>query len=152
VAAHSEASSRSQPLTVWLIEDNPTDVFVMKEALKQSGLEHTVQVAPDGEAALSLLRGIENEENTVPPALVLLDLNLPKTSGTDVLAAIRTDARCARVPVIIVTSSDSPDDLRAIQALNATAYFRKPTELSAFMKLSDVIRQVLSGPPDPLQP
>ena len=130
-------------MTIWLIEDNPADAFVMTEALRSSGLLFQLRSVVDGEAALELLRGVEDGEQVLP-ALILLDLNLPKTSGIEVLSHIRGAARCGRVPIIVVTSSEAPADLAAIQALNATAYFRKPTSLDAFMKLSDVIRRVLA--------
>jgi two-component system, chemotaxis family, response regulator Rcp1 len=137
-----ETLPASAPLTIWLIEDNPADAFVMTEALKSSGLSFQLRSVVDGEAALDLLRGVEEGEQVLP-ALVLLDLNLPKTSGIEVLSHIRGAARCSRVPIIVVTSSEAPADLGAIRELSATAYFRKPTDLDAFMKLSDVIRDVL---------
>jgi DNA-binding response OmpR family regulator len=77
------------------------------------------------------------------PALILLDLNLPKVTGFEVLAAIRDDARLANVPVIVVTSSDSTEDMKTIHDLGATAYFRKPHDLDQFMRLSDVVKAAL---------
>lgn len=141
-SAPAETSTASTPLTIWLIEDNPADAFVMTEALKSSGLLFQLQSVVDGEAALELLRAAEDGEQVLP-ALILLDLNLPKISGLEVLSQIRAAARCGRVPVIVVTSSEAPSDLSAIRELSATAYFRKPTSLDAFMKLSDLVRQVL---------
>lgn len=114
----------------------------MTEALKSSGLLFQLQSVVDGESALELLRAAEDGEQVLP-ALILLDLNLPKISGLEVLSQIRAAARCGRVPVIVVTSSEAPSDLSAIRELSATAYFRKPTSLDAFMKLSDLVRQVL---------
>jgi DNA-binding response OmpR family regulator len=99
-------------------------------------------VLEDGEKAVRFF------ENTVDapalcPDLVLLDLNLPRFRGKYVLSRIRA-SRCARVPVLIVTSSDSSDDREDMERYGAAAYFRKPSDLAEFMKLGDVVRDLLS--------
>ena len=125
-----------------LVEDNEADVFIAKEVLKDSGFHFDLQVAGDGESALRFLRNLEDGQKTCP-ALVLLDLNIPKLSGIEVLAQIRGGGRCNDIPVVVVTSSDSPEDIAAVRRLNVSAYFRKPTSLPAYMKLGDVVREVL---------
>jgi CheY-like chemotaxis protein len=140
----------NKPIPVLLIEDNPTDVFVITQVLKQSGLEEGLQVASDGAQAMDLWQSIQaqNEANhnahEICPTLVLLDLNIPKVSGREILAHIRSSPHCGSVPVVVVTSSDSPEDLAAIRALNASAYFRKPIDLSDFMELGRLIAQTLA--------
>jgi len=99
----------------------------------------------DGDAALALMRHAEAYGPTASPELVLLDLNLPKIPGIQVLAALRQSPSCRTVPVVVVTSSDSEADLRAIAELGVTSYFRKPHSLDAFMSLSDVIKGALSA-------
>jgi CheY-like chemotaxis protein len=128
-----------------LVEDNPTDAFVIKGVLKECGLEYQLHVAADGETALAFLRDLEGDARAACPALVLLDLNLPKISGLQVLSLIRKGQRCNKMPVVIVTSSDSAIDRAATRALGATAYFRKPSDLDGFSELCNVIRRVLGG-------
>ena len=112
--------------------------------LRHCRLPFDLTVLTDGDAALVMLR--RAEEGTLPamPDLVLLDLNLPKVSGIQVLASLRKSHTCGAVPVIVVTSSDSAGDMKAIRDLGVTAYFRKPHSLDAFMSLSDVIRGALA--------
>jgi CheY-like chemotaxis protein len=125
------------------VEDNRSDIFVVKEILKQLELETSLQVARDGEQALKFWASVENDLQDPCPDLVLLDLNIPKVSGLEVLSRIRGSRHCAGVPVVILTSSDSRDDLAAIRSLNASAYFRKPADLAAFMELGKVIQRLL---------
>lgn len=122
---------------ILLVEDNHADVVIIREALKQSGIAFDLRVAGDGESAME-----EIERN--PPDLMLLDLNLPKISGLEILERVRRDGPLQRLAVIVVTSSDSPRDLAAIEALGADAYFRKPTALAEYMKLGAVIRRMLA--------
>jgi two-component system response regulator len=128
---------------VWLIEDSATDVFVIKDVLRACAFEFELRVMSDGDSALSLLRSIEDNEHSEAPALVLLDLNVPKVHGIEVLSALRRAPRCSKAPVIVVTSSDSPSDLKAIYDIGVEAYFRKPHDLDEFMKLSEVIKRTL---------
>jgi CheY-like chemotaxis protein len=140
---------RVSPLTVLLIEDNPTDALVISQILTNCGLGGDIQLAIDGEAALDLWKKIEAEKCPGQPpcgCLVVLDLNLPKISGHEILARIRASPGGAAVPVVVVTSSSSAHDLAAIQALKASAYFRKPTDLYAFLELGNIIAKVLSAP------
>jgi len=140
------ATSNHHPVPVLLIEDNPTDIFVITQVLKEFGLEAGLQVATDGATGLDLWQASHASPCGADcPGIVLLDLNIPKVSGREVLARIRSSPRCGDVPVVIVTSSNSPEDLAAIGALNASAYFRKPTDLSAFMELGNIIARLLPG-------
>jgi len=129
---------------VWLIEDSATDVFVIKDVLRACALELDLRVMSDGDSALSLLRSVEDNERSEAPGLILLDLNVPKVHGIEVLSALRKARRCSKAPVIVVTSSDSPSDLKAIRDLGVKAYFKKPQDLDEFMKLTDVIKMVLN--------
>ncbi len=128
---------------ILLVEDNPTDVFVIREVLKECGLECELHVAADGETAVEFLRRLEADAAAPCPAVVLLDLNLPKLSGLEVLRLVRNGQRCSGIPVVIVTSSDSATDLAAIQEAGATSYFRKPFDLAGFLNLGNLIRQIL---------
>jgi CheY-like chemotaxis protein len=126
-----------------LVEDNPTDVFVIREAIARSGLKLNLRIASNGEEALRYLRDLARAEKPACPALVLLDLNLPKVGGIEVLQHLRNSSLCSRMPVIVVTSSTAEADRAAVRRLGAEAYFQKPTSLAAYMELAEVIKRVL---------
>ena len=137
----SELSAAAEPLDVLLVEDNEIDIFVIRRALSECSFKVRVHVARDGEEALSYLK----DDQRPSVALLLLDLNVPALSGLEVLRHLRSSPRFNRTPVVVVTSSDSDFDRDAVQALGAAAYFRKPTNLAAYMDLARVIMQVLPG-------
>ena len=124
------------------MEDNSTDVFVIKRVLQECGLEKHVRVASDGQQAVQYLQGLSEDPACPQPFLVLLDLNVPKISGIEVLRKLRA-GRCRRTPVIIVTSSVSEWDRAAAESLDAQAYFQKPHDLTEYMKLGGVIKRIL---------
>lgn len=132
----------NKPVRIFLAEDNDGDVFLVRLALEKRGLTHDLVVANNGEAALSLLEQAEHGL-TGAPELILLDLNLPKVNGNLVLSRIRQSPAFSGTPVIILTSSDSPKDRESALSLGADLYFRKPTDLRAFMQLGDVIQETL---------
>jgi len=135
---------QSRAITIWLVEDSATDAFVIGEVLRHSRLPFHLILMTDGDAALVRLKGLETSDWSAIPDLVLLDLNLPKVSGIQVLAALRQSRSCGAVPVIVVTSSDSASDMKAIGDLGVTSYFRKPHSLDAFMSLSEVIKRAIA--------
>jgi CheY-like chemotaxis protein len=126
------------------VEDNDADVYLVNEVLRQCGFTYQLHVSTDGAEALAFVENLERNDDCANLALVLLDLNLPKIDGIQVLERIRKSARCGSVPVVILTSSDSPPDLAAIRRLHATAYFRKPADVVAYMHLGKVIEQALT--------
>jgi CheY-like chemotaxis protein len=138
----SEAGS--DEVSILLIEDNPADVFLVEEAMKTEDISYRLTHAADGERAISLLRQLEDDKSLPCPSLLLLDLNLPRKSGDEVLERFRASERCKNVPVIILTSSDSATDREKARRLGANAYFRKPSDLDEFLRLGAVIKQVLA--------
>lgn len=128
------------------MEDNDADVFLVEEALNQHGLQAPVRVLRDGALAQDFVATIDADPEEPVPDLFLLDLNLPKRSGLEVLAMIRQSRRSAAVPVVIMTSSDSPLDRQETRRLNADRYFRKPSGYDAFMEMGRVVREVLERP------
>jgi two-component system response regulator len=114
---------------ILLIEDNPSDVELTRRALEKSRIANEMVVAEDGEAALEYL-GREGASEL--PAIALLDLNLPKLSGLEVLRRIRADARTRRMPVVILTSSKEEQDLAAGYDLGVNSYIRKPVDFKQF--------------------
>lgn len=132
-----------------LVEDNPTDVFVIKEVLEGCGPGLDVHLVTNGHAALLYVQELDRDENAPCPALVLLDLNLPKVTGIEVFRALRSSSRCSGIPVIVVTSSSAQTDRYAAQQLGAEGYFQKPTELTAYMELAVLIKRILGDKEEP---
>lgn len=124
----------ASPIEVLLVEDTPADVELTAHALQRAKLRNTVHVARDGAEALEFLQ-------THTPDLILLDLNLPKIDGREVLARIKEDQRLRHVPVIIVTSSQAEEDIAKSYRLNANAYVTKPIDPAAFLKAVNAIGQ-----------
>ncbi len=138
---------QSQPAvhpTVLLVEDNSTDLFVIREVLDGCGLNFRVEVARNGQDALAYLEQVACSP-VVCPVLVLLDLNVPKVTGIELLQTIRTNSCFGHLPVIVVTSSNADSDRTAAERLGADGYFHKPADLAAYQELAKLIRSVM-GP------
>jgi CheY-like chemotaxis protein len=136
----------SSSITVLLAEDNPGDVFLVRRALEKHGLlEVELVVVEDGQAALRYIERVDADDSVACPNLALLDLNLPRATGSRILTRIRQSRRCRGIPIIIVTSSDSPLDRDAASQLGASAYFQKPGDLAGFMRLGQIVRDALDG-------
>lgn len=134
----------SGTIRVLLAEDNPADVELVREALDSEEFEYELEVKRDGEQMLRFIEQIDNSEEKCP-SIFLLDLNLPRTSGEVLLARVRR-SKCCRVPVLIVTSSDSKRDREMTKQLGASGYFRKPSDYEGFMKLGRVVRDMVAPP------
>lgn len=133
-------------LHILIVEDNKADVFLIREAITGAGIEAEITEVQDGNAATDVFEALDRDEGGMGPDVVLLDLNLPKKSGFEVLAHMQASRRCGKARVVIVTSSDSARDRAQAQALGAHAYFRKPSDFEEFMKLGDVVAgQVSTG-------
>jgi CheY-like chemotaxis protein len=131
--------SNSSPIDLLLIEDDPGDVLMTREALSDAKILHNLHVADNGEAAVAFLRRSGDYADVPRPDLVFLDLNLPRLDGREVLALIKSDESLRQIPVVILTTSDAEDDIVRSYDLHANAYVTKPVDFSAFM---DVVRQV----------
>ena len=127
-----------------LVEDAEPDVLLVREALEQSGLEFELLVFDDGEQGVAFIENMDRDASLVRPNLFLLDLNLPKKTGGQILERVRQSPRCGQVPVVILTSSDSQKDKTQAADLKATGYFRKPSRLDEFMKLGPYVRDLLT--------
>jgi CheY-like chemotaxis protein len=130
-------------VSILLVEDSEGDVFLVRRALQKHGLKHDLIVARNGEEALRLLDQAEKGPAADVPQMVLLDLNLPKVSGGQILSHIRGRQALAGLPVIVLTSSDSVADRDSALALGANVYFRKSTDLQSFMELGEVVKKLL---------
>lgn len=122
----------NKPLRVLLIEDNPGDADLIQETLEAGKLSVETSVAIDGAQALAYLRAQPPFESREPPELILLDLNLPKMDGRQVLSQIKTEPSYRRIPIVILTSSDAEHDVVQSYELGAACYVTKPVGLAAF--------------------
>jgi two-component system, chemotaxis family, response regulator Rcp1 len=124
---------------ILLVEDNPGDVRLVRESLRESGLPHRLAVAMDGVEALERLRGPER------PDVMLLDLNLPRKDGREVLAEVKSDPGLRSIPVVVLSSSDAQDDVSAAYALHANCYVTKPVDLDQFLDVVATIQRFWMG-------
>ena len=124
-----------------LVEDSPADVFLVREALREGELDCELQVVDDGEQAIQFLERVDAGGET-PPDLLLLDLNVPRIGGEQVLKRLRESQPCAEIAVVVITSSDSPRDRQKATELGAAEYFRKPANLDEFMALGKLVRRL----------
>jgi len=126
-------SAPARPMEILLVEDNPGDVRLTREALKDGEVASRLSVAPDGVEALRFLRREGPYAGTPRPDVVLLDLNLPRKDGWEVLEEVRRDPALREIPVVVLTSSDAERDVAAAYALQASRYFTKPADLDQFV-------------------
>lgn len=119
------------PVEILLVEDNPGDVRLTEEALKEGKVRATLSVARDGEEALAWLRRAGRKL----PDLILLDLNLPRKDGREVLREIKADPHLKSIPVVVLTTSDAEQDIAQAYALHANCYITKPVDLEQFIQV-----------------
>ena len=128
-----------------MIEDNKADLFLIREAIEGAQLGARLQVIHDGETAVQYFEQVERDASVPCPALVLIDINLPRKNGAEVLRYLRSTKRCSDALVLVVTSSDAAYDRERMASFGANGYFRKPSDYEQFMKLGDIIRGLLSA-------
>jgi DNA-binding response OmpR family regulator len=128
------------PAEILLGEDNPADVYLIRQALEENGINYNLRVAIHGG---ELMEVVASKPSLVPD-LIVLDLNLPRHEGLEILKLIRDNHDLCRVPVVILTSSDSPKDRIAASALGADCYIRKPSSLDEFMAIGRTFQDLLS--------
>ncbi len=144
--------------TILLIEDNPSDVALTRRALERSHVSNDVVVAEDGQEALDYLfctGAHASRDPTEMPAVVLLDLKLPKLDGFEVLRRLRADERTRRLPVVVLTSSSEEQDVAASYDLGVNSYMRKPVDFAQFAAAIQHVGLywlVLNEPPPPARP
>lgn len=124
-----------RPIEILLVEDNPGDTDLAREALADSKLVNRLSVVDDGEKAMAFLRREGVYADAPRPDLILLDLNLPRKDGREVLAEVKTDPDLKRIPVVILTTSRAEEDVLRSYNLHANCYITKPIDLTQFMKV-----------------
>ncbi len=130
---------------ILLIEDNPGDVRLMQEAFKVSTLQNTLHVVSDGVEAMMWLRRQGRYAEAVGPDLILLDLNLPKKDGREVLKEIKEDERLKRIPTVVLTTSQAQRDILKAYTLHANCYITKPVNLEEFFNVVKAIEEFWLG-------
>ena len=128
-----------QPMHVLLVEDDPGDVLMTRDAFGHYKIRNVLHVVTDGEQALQFLRRAGEYADAPRPGLILLDLNLPRRDGLEVLAELKADPVLKVIPVVILTTSQAQEDVLRSYSLHANAYVSKPVDFERFM---DVIRQI----------
>ena len=128
---------------VLIVEDNEGDVFLIQEAIHRVDLPVALHVVNDGEQAVRFFEQVDEDMAMACPALVILDINLPKKQGGEVLKQMRQSPRCGNVAVIAVSSSDSLRDREQMKSLGANSYFKKPSGYEEFMRLGEIVRILL---------
>ena len=123
------------PVEILLVEDNPADVRLTQEALKEGKVYNNLHWAKDGVEAIDFLHKRGKHKDAPKPDIILLDLNLPKKDGREVLEEIKADDRLKRIPVVILTTSQAEEDVLKTYQLHANCYVTKPVDLEQFIKV-----------------
>ncbi|MBR9813326.1 response regulator [bacterium] len=130
---------------ILLVEDNPADVRLTQEVLRETQLDFVMQLARDGEQAMQILRKQAPFEDAQTPDLVLLDLNLPRKDGREVLAEVKSDPDLRRIPVLVLSTSKAERDILTCYELHANCYLTKPVDLDQFGQLVQTLQQFWFG-------
>ncbi len=130
-----------ESIDILLVEDNPGDVRLTKEALKDAKVLNEVYIAKDGVEALQFLHKEGSFADAPKPDLILLDLNLPRKDGREVLAEIKKDTKLRRIPVVILTTSKADEDIIRTYDLHANAYVTKPVDLNRFIEIIHTLEE-----------
>jgi CheY-like chemotaxis protein len=128
-----------QPIEVLLVEDDPGDVLLIREAFDFNKVHNNLNVVSDGEQALDYLRGSGDYTDRIRPDLVLLDLNLPRKDGREVLAEVKSDPDLRTIPIVVLTTSEAEEDVLKSYQLHANAYVTKPVDFERFVS---IVRQI----------
>lgn len=128
-----------RPIEILLVEDNPGDVRLTREAMRDAKVVNRLNVVPDGVAALEYLRKENRYADAVRPDVILLDLNLPRMDGRELLAVIKNDENLKRIPVVVLTTSAAEEDVMRAYNLHANCYVTKPVALDQFI---DVVKSI----------
>lgn len=133
------STKTSRPIEILLVEDNPGDVRLTQEALRDAKVCNSMYVVGDGIEAITYLRCQDSYTNVIRPDLILLDLNLPRMNGFEVLDEIKEDPDLKRIPVVVLTTSQAEQDIVQSYNLYANAYVTKPVDLEQFIKVIKAI-------------
>lgn len=131
--------TQGKPIEILQIEDSPGDVRLTREALKEAKVKNNLNAVADGVEAMAFLRNEGKYEDAPTPDLIILDLNLPKKDGREVLAEIKEDPKLKSIPVVVFTISDNEHDILDSYSLHANCYITKPLDLKRFMTILELV-------------
>lgn len=143
----SDPVSERKVFSILLVEDNPADVTLVREALEEHGVEGELFVATDGEMAMKAIQDIEADLMNCPD-LFIVDLNIPRKPGREVVERMRRSERCKQSPLVILSSSDSARDKEDARRLGVSEYLRKPSRLHEFLSLGAIFKGILGRSAD----
>lgn len=130
----------SNDIEILLVEDNLADIRLIEEAFKEASINYNITAMQDGEKALNYLKKIDEFENVTTPDIIILDLNLPKINGLEVLQIVKNDSALLSIPIIILTSSQDSQDVQNSYKGHANCYIQKPENLEGFINLAKQIQ------------
>lgn len=139
-----EKDPRQKAFSILLIEDSLADAGLVREALEEHGIEGDLLLIGDGDHAIRYIRSLQTQPVDCPD-LVIIDLNLPKRTGHEVLQSMRQDPKCRHAPAVILSSSDASEDRAESMRLGATQYIRKPLRLKEFLNLGAIFKEILEA-------
>ena len=142
-ASQPEAAASGLVRHVLVVEDNEADIFLIQTAISATKIPVFVHVVKDGDQAIRFFDAVDRDLTKPCPDIMILDINLPKRQGGDVLKHMRASGRCSRAQVIVVSTSDTTRDRAMMQELGADGYFRKPSDFDEFMRLGELIKSVI---------
>ena len=146
-----DSEPMTKPVIILMVEDNPTDVLIAREGFSCAKMRNTLHVADDGIEAMEFLRRRGKYASSPRPDLIVLDLNMPRKNGHEVLAEIKIDDNLKDIPVVILTTSKSQEDISKAYGLHANCYISKPVDFDEFTKVVQTIQDfwftVVSLPP-----
>ena len=131
--------------TILVAEDNPADVLLVREAFREAALACSIVLVTDGEQAIEFIEALDRGATNSRVDIALLDMHLPKRDGMEILRRLRATKFHAQTPVVVMTSSDAPDDYQNAGKPTTLHYFRKPMTLSGFMKLGVIVSDILAS-------
>ena len=137
----NEGEAFGDPIEILLVEDNPGDVRLTREALRDGKIYNNLYVVRDGVEAMAFLRKTGEYTSAPRPDLILLDLNLPRKDGHEVLAEVKSDENLRRIPVVILTTSQAEEDIIKTYDLHVNCYITKPVDLDQFVKIVKSIEE-----------
>ncbi len=141
------SNNKSEKLfRILLVEDNAADSRLIRQALDQYEIKFELEIISDGEAALLRIEDLQSTAANRYPDLIIVDLNVPRHDGKEVLRALRSSKLCAVVPVVVFSSSEIPQDEADSLQLGACRYVKKPIDLDEFMEIGEIIKQILLAP------
>ena len=135
------ANPTDRPVEILLVDDDPEDVELTRDALQEGRVPSTVNAVGDAAEAMAYLHGEGEYAAALLPDLILLDLKMPRKSGLELLAEIKADEALRRIPVIVLTTSDAPDDILKAYDLQASCYITKPEDLEEFQRVMNSVRE-----------